>query len=392
MVDDAKVKRLCEEADREWRKNIKRKICDASVVTDQIAERAIKLLRDQNVRLATSKSSTPAVALVDEAGMEKMANDKGICAVAEKRLAILANKATLLILERLMSHKWAWLFNEPVNAEELNLKDYHTIVKKPMALSTVKNRAQLGLYKTATEAASDIRLVFENAQLYNKPGSDVNIMASAMLEKFEELWHSKVTQKFNEDEAMAKQEESVARKKRVDALKAQQNGVFRQKCLSYERLLCDVESYLVDVQQQVIVSCKPVAREKRKRAQDLLQTLPFEKVKPALGVVLQRYPEMLNTSTQEMEVDLNKVDPLTLRHVLLLLSKAEKEDAKREGMEGTPVEEDDGAVKDDLRAWVNTMCKLVKLKHGDVGDNKNLARGEEGRKGPLEGSRLNITT
>ena len=32
-----------------------------------------------------------------------------------------------------MQHKWAWPFNEPVNAERMGLKDYHLVIKQPMA-------------------------------------------------------------------------------------------------------------------------------------------------------------------------------------------------------------------------------------------------------------------
>ena len=378
-----KVKKLCAEADREWRKNIKRKICDASVVTEQIAEHAIKLLREHSMKAAT-KNNSVAVTLVDKSELDKLSKDKDICAIAEQRMANLANKATLLILERLMSHKWAWLFNEPVNADELNLKDYHKIVKKPMALSIVKNRAQMGLYKTVSEAASDIRLVFENAQLYNKPGSDVNIMASAMLEKFEELWQSKVTQKFNEEETLARHEESVARKKKVDALRAQQNGEFRQKCQSYERLLCDVENFLVDVQQQIIVSCKPLASEKRKRAQALIQETAFEKTKPALAVILQRYPEMLNTSTQEVEVDLSKVDPLTLRQVLMLLEQANSSKEDSTLPQNTSIgshSNHKGEVEREFNCWINAMTLLVKQKRRRSSSAGKAKPSEENRMG-----------
>ena len=31
-----------------------------------------------------------------------------------------------------MQHKWAWPFNEPVNAERMGLKDYHTVIQHPM--------------------------------------------------------------------------------------------------------------------------------------------------------------------------------------------------------------------------------------------------------------------
>ena len=66
----------------------------------------------------------------------------------------------------------------------------------------------------------------------------------------------------------------------------------------YERLLCDIERFLVDAQQQILVSCRPLAQGKRKRAQHLMEKTAFERVKPALAVILQRYPEFLNTATQ----------------------------------------------------------------------------------------------
>ena len=103
-----------------------------------------------------------------------------------------------------------------------------------------------------------------------------------------------------EEENLAKQEETIALKKKADALRAQENNIFRQKCQSYEKLLCDVEGFIVDLQQQIIVSCKPLASEKRKRAQTLIQRTPFEKMKPALSIILQRYPEMLNSITREV--------------------------------------------------------------------------------------------
>eukprot|EP00216_Chloropicon_sp_CCMP2111_P000761 CAMPEP_0198243266 /NCGR_PEP_ID=MMETSP1446-20131203/26170_1 /TAXON_ID=1461542 ORGANISM="Unidentified sp, Strain CCMP2111" /NCGR_SAMPLE_ID=MMETSP1446 /ASSEMBLY_ACC=CAM_ASM_001112 /LENGTH=521 /DNA_ID=CAMNT_0043927043 /DNA_START=18 /DNA_END=1584 /DNA_ORIENTATION=+ len=367
------LRKLCEETDREWRKNIKRKICDVAVVADQIADQSIELLREHNLK-GVKGSNVPASLCSSE--IERMSKDESVQLLSKERLANAVNKVTLMVLEKLMNHKWSWLFNEPVDADQLNLTDYHTIVKKPMALSTVKSRAQMGTYKTALEAASEIRLVFHNAQLYNKPGTDVNIMASALLEKFEDLWHAKMTQKLAEEEALSKQEETNALKKRADTIKAQQNSAFRKKCLTYEKLLCDVEHYLVDVQHQVIVSCKPMSPAATKRAEKLFRETPFEKMKPALAVILQRYPEMLNSITREVEVDLSKVDSLTLRQVLHLLESAQESTSagnadgeigdnntgSAPGGNGSHVfgrDKRQRGLRDDLSFWVDTMSSLV---------------------------------
>ena len=45
-------------------------------------------------------------------------------------------------MRRRRQHKWAWVFNEPVNAEELGCTDYYVIIKNPMDLGTVKKKLE----------------------------------------------------------------------------------------------------------------------------------------------------------------------------------------------------------------------------------------------------------
>lgn len=53
------------------------------------------------------------------------------------------------ILKEMLSKKnlvYAWPFYKPVDAEALQLDDYHHIIKYPMDLTTVKVRAARGLF------------------------------------------------------------------------------------------------------------------------------------------------------------------------------------------------------------------------------------------------------
>ena len=93
---DAEVTHL-RSTNKEWRKNIRRKVCDANVVADQIAERAIRLLKEHSAKSASTKNAAPVLTLVSKSELERMAKDKAVREVAEKRLASLANKAALLI-------------------------------------------------------------------------------------------------------------------------------------------------------------------------------------------------------------------------------------------------------------------------------------------------------
>ncbi|KAL0884522.1 hypothetical protein Bca101_008503 [Brassica carinata] len=92
------------------------------------------------------------------------------------------------LLERLMKHKHGWVFNAPVDVKGLGLHDYFTIIEHPMDLGTVKSTLTNNLYKSPREFAEDVRLTFHNAMTYNPPGQDVHIMAQVLLQMFEERW------------------------------------------------------------------------------------------------------------------------------------------------------------------------------------------------------------
>lgn len=80
---------------------------------------------------------------------------------------------------------YAWPFYKPVDAELLGLHDYHDIIKKPMDLSTVKQKMDNREYRTGQEFASDVRLIFTNCYKYNPADHDVVIMARKLQDVFE---------------------------------------------------------------------------------------------------------------------------------------------------------------------------------------------------------------
>lgn len=94
------------------------------------------------------------------------------------------------LLAKLMKHRFAWVFNTPVDVKALGLHDYYTIIRNPMDLGTVKSRLSKNWYKTPKEFAEDVRLTFSNAMTYNPKGQDVHYMAEQLLQIFEERWPS----------------------------------------------------------------------------------------------------------------------------------------------------------------------------------------------------------
>ncbi|XP_036382188.1 bromodomain-containing protein 3-like [Megalops cyprinoides] len=92
------------------------------------------------------------------------------------------------ILKEMLSKKhaaYAWPFYKPVDAEALELHDYHDIIKHPMDLSTVKKKMDSREYQDAQSFAADIRLMFSNCYKYNPPDHEVVAMARKLQDVFE---------------------------------------------------------------------------------------------------------------------------------------------------------------------------------------------------------------
>ncbi|KAM7500614.1 hypothetical protein LguiA_025028 [Lonicera macranthoides] len=94
------------------------------------------------------------------------------------------------ILKTLMTHPAGWVFIEPVDPVALNIPDYFSIISEPMDLGTIKTKLEEYMYFTVEEFASDVRLTFSNAMLYNPPSNNVHVMAKELENIFTSRWKS----------------------------------------------------------------------------------------------------------------------------------------------------------------------------------------------------------
>ncbi|XP_059666477.1 transcription factor GTE12-like [Cornus florida] len=92
------------------------------------------------------------------------------------------------ILKKLTTNPSAWPFNQPVDPEKLNIPDYFSIISEPMDLGTIKTKLEKNLYSSAAEFASDVKLTFSNAMLYNPPDNYVHLMAKDLDNMFNSGW------------------------------------------------------------------------------------------------------------------------------------------------------------------------------------------------------------
>lgn len=77
------------------------------------------------------------------------------------------------------------IFNEPVDPVLHNLPTYWDVIKQPMDLGTIKCRLNASFYENLSDCFDDVRLVFNNAILFNGPDSFVGKAAREMLTEFE---------------------------------------------------------------------------------------------------------------------------------------------------------------------------------------------------------------
>jgi E1A/CREB-binding protein len=76
-------------------------------------------------------------------------------------------------------------FRQPVDPHTLGIPDYFDIVKRPMDLSTIKKKLDIGQYTDPWEYVDDVWLMFDNAWLYNRKTSRVYRYCTKLSEVFE---------------------------------------------------------------------------------------------------------------------------------------------------------------------------------------------------------------
>jgi Histone acetylation protein/Bromodomain len=85
-----------------------------------------------------------------------------------------ALQVAAVIKDRVMTHPVSVPFRRPVNAAAMKLKNYHTIIKKPMDLGTIYSRCVLGQYERLRDVVADVELMTSNAKIFNPVGHIVH--------------------------------------------------------------------------------------------------------------------------------------------------------------------------------------------------------------------------
>ncbi|XP_076129922.1 bromodomain-containing protein 8 isoform X2 [Alosa pseudoharengus] len=130
--------------------------------------------------LHTASSSLQLHATADSIPSSPASSQFSIC--SEDQEAIQAQKiwkkAIMLVWRAAANHRYANVFLQPVTDDIA--PGYHSIVYRPMDLSTIKKNIEIGAIRNTAEFQRDIMLMFQNAVMYNSSDHDVFHMALEM--------------------------------------------------------------------------------------------------------------------------------------------------------------------------------------------------------------------
>ena len=138
-----------------------------------------KVLQQGESETNTSLVSSMSVDAIE--GHIKSLQEESSTSISPRRVT----QKCLPLVKKLIDDKFGWVFRDPVDPEELGLPDYFNVIKNPMDLGRIVTQLENNEYTKFEVFEKDVRLVFENAILYNGDNSDVGDMAKSLLTVFE---------------------------------------------------------------------------------------------------------------------------------------------------------------------------------------------------------------
>eukprot|EP01090_Pellita_catalonica_P013379 TRINITY_DN314_c0_g2_i1.p1 TRINITY_DN314_c0_g2~~TRINITY_DN314_c0_g2_i1.p1 ORF type:complete len:466 (+),score=102.87 TRINITY_DN314_c0_g2_i1:207-1604(+) len=248
-----------------------------------------------------------------------------------------ALKQCKTILAGLMRHRLGWPFNQPVDANLLGIPDYHTIIKHPMDLGTINTKLSNGEYVDELDFATDVRLVWKNALLYNQPKSDIAGMTRTLMELFEKKFlalQGRIAareEKVNPDisETVNKLTQSVEALKRE--ISKMQGGTPPKRATGRRRTRKSGATPTLNTAKMTYTE--------KKRLSQKINELPAEHLSEVVNIISSSMPELCKEG-DELEIDIGLLNTTTLRLLEQFVKKVlQKTAPKRKRKRGINITE-----------------------------------------------------
>jgi hypothetical protein len=174
-------------------------------------------------------------------------------------------------------------FLEPVDWKALNLPDYPEIIKMPMDLGTIEKKLTKGAYSSPEKFAADVRLVWKNAQTYNRADSGIYQTADALSKLFEK--------KFGKVKKGGAPAAGPATPGSAAGAKRRRPGDGKGET-------------------------REVTRQDRVKFSQMVNQLSSDQLGHMVGVLQRQCPEAVNEEDDdELEIEINNIDGATLLHL-----------------------------------------------------------------------------
>lgn len=306
------------EANMRWQ--LMRKLADISA--------DVELLNHEVTRIRYEQST--AVLAEEQRDLSEQ-EEQQVEVLHQKRSADLVLRQCATCLKSVTAHKWAFPFAKPV---DINLfRDYPNIIAHPMDFATIKANVEGGVYTEPQQFYDGMKLVFNNARRYNPPGSDVNLMASGVEEKFEERWQALLAPKLAEEQTHTRTDAAAVRKQRLDRAQARLAGELEQHRVRLVSVFDNLHSRIMDAKTLAAAACKPVLQQDKEALLPALEALSPDQFEWAMSLVHARYPGLPTGPGEEMQFDITCLDSLALRQLMDLTQACARAAKMAEGGE-----------------------------------------------------------
>lgn len=127
-------------------------------------------------------------------------------------------------------------FLVPVDPDALKIPDYFDFVKEPMDLSTVDAKLKRGEYETPLQFGRDMRLIWQNALLYNPKNSSMHKFTLEIKAAFEKEF-AKIEESPNNDAYPSISNKTKKYEHKMEQLTAPKDPTERSMTLQEKKLL-----------------------------------------------------------------------------------------------------------------------------------------------------------
>ncbi|KAK9479249.1 Bromodomain-containing protein, partial [Lipomyces japonicus] len=243
------------------------------------------------------------------------------------------------VLKELVAKKheaYAFPFLQPVDPVALNCPSYFKIIKKPMDLSTIQTKLNNNEYESADDFEEDVRLMFKNCYKFNPDQSPVNVMGHKLEAVFDKKWVEKPvppppaapSESPDESESEESEEEDDD-----DDSNDKTISYLEQQLVMMQNQLSMMKKNKKDAQKQKKKekSAKKSSKKKSKPAaaapaapafqvtydmkkelSEKIMTLSGAKLNHVVKIIHESMPEIGNGGGEEIELDVDSLDPFTL--------------------------------------------------------------------------------